>query len=84
MALETHFGIEIDIIRFPEETKKKIIEIRNQKIKAGEINYTFTDVLVWSVNMAHIVTMKQAQAESTPVKDNLKLKTPTLPQGDKI
>lgn len=84
MALETHFGIEVDLVRFPEETKKKIIEIRNSKIKSGEENWTCTDVLVWAVNMAHVVTTKQNEAnKAADLKSKFAMKTPTL-EGGKV
>lgn len=50
--IESHFGVEFDILSLPKETKKKITEIRNNKIKSGEVNYTMTDVVVWAVNVA--------------------------------
>lgn len=63
--MEAHIGLELDIIRFPDDTKKKILEMRNDKIKQGQDGWTCTDVLVYSVNMAHTVHTQEKKLRAT-------------------
>lgn len=66
--MEGHFGVTVDFITFPDETKAKLLQMRNDKIKEGEQAFTITDVLVWSVNVAH--QMHQMQKQNSKLQEN--------------
>lgn len=53
MLTENQFGVTFDVINFPSETKKKIIKLRNIKIRNGQENFTCGDALVYAINCAY-------------------------------
>ena len=57
MLTENQFGVTYDVINFPSETKKKIIQLRNLKIRNGQENFTCGDAIVYAINCAHQLEM---------------------------
>ncbi len=53
MLTENQFGVVFDVIHFPPETKKKIIALRNMKIREGQENFTCTDAIVYAINCGY-------------------------------
>lgn len=68
--MEGHFGLTVDFVTFPDETKQKIIKVRNERIADGDINFTMTDVLVWAVNIATQMSELQKQNKKLNTGDS--------------